>query len=201
MLYWKKWKQNAGFTHNNGIFDERRLPLWDNLEQIFVDIDQTYNGGLFSPQESEFTRFLSDIRIGDRYLANAIFNLTTYQEKNGQEKPISYRDMSVRHLGTLYEGLLEHKLFITKENTEVKVAKGKIQFIPASQGGKLLIGHYLLTGSVYFASDPGERKSTGSYYTPEYIVDYIVRNTVGEKLIDSKMLSGWKKSRISMRLP
>ncbi|GAP21871.1 Eco57I restriction-modification methylase domain-containing protein [Leptolinea tardivitalis] len=162
------------------------FPIWDSLEHIFVDIDQTYNGGLFSPQESEFTRFLSDTRIGDSYLANVIFNLTTYREKNGQEKPISYRDMSVRHLGTLYEGLLEHKLFIAKEDTEVKVAKSVVQFIPVSQGGKLVIGQYLPVGSVYFAGDPSERKSTGSYYTPEYIVDYIVRNSVGEKLKELK---------------
>jgi len=160
--------------------------IWDSLERIFVDIDQTYNGGLFSPQESEFTRFLSDTRIGDAYLANVVFNLTTYQEKNGQGKPISYRDMSVRHLGTLYEGLLEHKLFIAEEDTEVKVAKGKIQFIPASQGGKRIVGHYIKAGEVYFAGDPSERKSTGSYYTPEYIVDYIVRNTVGDKLKELK---------------
>jgi hypothetical protein len=161
--------------------------IWDSLERIFVDIDQTYNGGLFSPQESEFTRFLSDTRIGDAYLTNVVFNLTTYHEKNGHEKPISYRDMSVRHLGTLYEGLLEHKLFIAAEDTEVKVAKGKIQFIPASKGGKLVLGHYIKAGEVYFAGDPTERKSTGSYYTPEYIVDYIVRNTVGEKLKELKV--------------
>ena len=162
--------------------DLSSFSIWDSLEQIFVDIDQTYNGGLFSPQESEFTRFLSDIHIRNAYLAYVIYNLTTYHEKNGLEKAISYRDMSVRHLGTLYEGLLEHKLFIAAEDTEVKVAKGIIQFIPASNGGKLVVGHYLKAGEVYFASDPSERKSTGSYYTPEYIVDYIVRNTVGEKL-------------------
>ena len=172
--------------HDGNGSGDLKFPIWDSLEHIFVDIDQTYNGGLFSPQESEFTRFLSDTRIGDAYLANAVFNLTTYQEKNGQEKPISYRDMSVRHLGTLYEGLLEHKLFIAAEDTEVKVAKGKIQFIPASQGGKLIKGHYIKEGEVYFAGDPSERKSTGSYYTPEYIVDYIVRNTVGEKLKELK---------------
>jgi len=115
------------------------LSIWDSLEHIFVDIDQTYNGGLFSPQESEFTRFISEIRLGDTYLVNVIYNLTKYREKNGEEKIINYRDMSVRHLGTLYEGLLEHKLFIASEDTEVKVAKGKIQFIPESQGGKCVI--------------------------------------------------------------
>ncbi|MEI8132005.1 MAG: DNA methyltransferase, partial [Leptolinea sp.] len=178
----EKVENGCRTRHEGSAWGDSALPIWDSLEQIFVDIDQTYNGGLFSPQESEFTRFLSDMPIDDDYLVNVIFNLTSYREKNGMEKPISYRDMSVRHLGTLYEGLLEHKLFIATEDTEVKIAKGKIHFIPASQGGNRIVGHYIKVGEVYFAGDPQERKSTGSYYTPEYIVDYIVRNTVGEKL-------------------
>lgn len=172
--------------HGSNDKNDPTFPIWDSLEKIFVDIDTTYNGGLFSPQESEYTRFISETRIEDVFLANVIFNLTTYKEKNGREKPISYRDMGVRHLGTLYEGLLEHKLFIAAEDTEVKVTKGKIQFVPASKGGKIVLGRYIRAGEVYFANDPSERKSTGSYYTPEYIVDYIVRNTVGEKLKELK---------------
>ncbi|NTU74350.1 hypothetical protein HGB07_09545, partial [Candidatus Roizmanbacteria bacterium] len=147
-----------------------------------MDIDQTYNGGLFSPQESEFTRFIEETRTTDRYLAETLFNITTYHERNGQERPISYRDMSVRHLGTLYEGLLEHKLFITKEETEVRVAKGKIEFIPLSHGGRLLLGQTLAAGVVYFGSDQSERKSSGSYFTPEDVVDYVADVSVGEKL-------------------
>ena len=156
--------------------------MWDNLERIFVDIDQSYNGGLFDPHESEFTKFIEESRVNDIYLALAIHYLTSYQEGSREEKAISYRDMSVRHLGTLYEGLLEHKLFIAEENTEVRAVKDKIQFIPASQGGRIIAGRYIPTGQVYFGSDRSERKATGSFYTPEYIVDYIVRNTVGDKL-------------------
>jgi len=156
--------------------------IWEDLESIFVDIDQSYNGGLFDPHESEFTQFIEESRVNDAYLASAVHYLTSYQERSREEKAISYRDMSVRHLGTLYEGLLEHKLFIAKEDTEVQAAKDKIQFIPASQGGRIVAGRYIPAGQVYFGSDRSERKATGSFYTPEYIVDYIVRNTVGEKL-------------------
>jgi type I restriction-modification system DNA methylase subunit len=177
---------DARAQHNGDQDDATYYSIWEGLAAIFVDIDQTYNGGLFSPQESEFTQFIEETRIADRFLAETLFNLTTYHEKNGEERPISYRDMSVRHLGTLYEGLLEHKLFITKETTEVRVTKGKIEFIPASQGGKLVQGRFIPEGAVYFGSDPSERKSTGSYYTPEYIVDYIVHNTVGEKVKELK---------------
>jgi hypothetical protein len=34
-------------------------------------------------------------------------------------------------------------------------------------------------GQLHLATDKGERKSTGSYYTPDYIVNYIVDNTIG----------------------
>lgn len=172
--------------------------IWQMLETIFVDIDQTYNGGLFSPQESEFTRFLSEHRIQDFYLASAVLNLTHYREKNGQQKKISYRDMSVRHLGTLYEGLLEHKLFIAVEDTEVRVSKGKVQFIPVSKGGSLRKWQYIKAGKVYFASDLSERKLSGSYFTPEDVVDYIVRNTLGEKLKALKE-AFWQQTRDTLR--
>lgn len=156
--------------------------IWEDLERIFVDIDQSYNGGLFDPHESEFTQFIEESRVNNSHLASALHYLTSYEERSREEKAISYRDMSVRHLGTLYEGLLEHKLFITKEDTEVRAVKDKIQFIPASHGGRIVAGRYIPAGQIYFGSDRSERKATGSFYTPEYIVDYIVRNTVGEKL-------------------
>ena len=37
-------------------------------------------------------------------------------------------------------------------------------------------------GDVYLENDKRERKATGSYYTPDYIVKYIVQNTVGPVL-------------------
>ncbi|MFZ6018006.1 MAG: hypothetical protein ACOYXO_00225, partial [Chloroflexota bacterium] len=97
--------ETSQHQRQTGSSSSQETSLWEELESIFVDIDQTYNGGLFSPQESEFTRFLSETRIHNTYLVNVIYHLTTYREKRGEEKPISYRDMSVRHLGTLYEGL------------------------------------------------------------------------------------------------
>jgi len=37
-------------------------------------------------------------------------------------------------------------------------------------------------GRLYLENDKRERKATGSYYTPDYIVKYIVANTVGPVL-------------------
>jgi len=177
-------RQAAYDMVHSGNPPEKSYRLWQGLEKIFVDIDQTYNGGLFNPYESEFTLFIEESRIADSYLAPAVYHLAYYHEKSGDEKPISYRDMSVRHLGTLYEGLLEHKLFIAEEDIEVRISKDHIQFIPLSQGGILVAGQYIQQGNVYFGSDSRERKATGSYYTPEYIVDYIVNETLGKIIQD-----------------
>jgi len=90
--------------------------------------------------------------------------------------------MNVRHLGTLYEGLLEHKLFVAEEDTEVRIVKNVIEFIPESQGGKIIVGKYIIKGQIYFGNEKRTRKASGSYYTPEYVVEYIVNNTVDNKL-------------------
>ena len=37
-------------------------------------------------------------------------------------------------------------------------------------------------GKVYFGTEQSERKLSGSYFTPEDVVNYIVLSTVGEKL-------------------
>jgi len=153
--------------------------LWVNLRELFSNVDLTYNGGLFNPAENAF---VEENRLSDTYLAPVIYFMTFYEDKGGNQHIISYRDMGVRHLGSLYEGLLEHKLFVAEEDTEVKITKKEIKFVPASKGGRLVHGKYVPAGQIYFGNDKGMRKASGSYYTPEYIVDYIVQNTVGQKL-------------------
>ena len=57
--------------------------------------------------------------------------------------------------------------------------------------GFALTGSTFEKGAVYLLSDKGERKSSGSYYTPNNIVDYIVENTLGPRCeeIDSELRS------------
>ena len=47
-------------------------------------------------------------------------------------------------------------------------------------------------GRLYLVTDKGERKATGSFYTPEYIVKHLVKNTLGpliHKMIEEAMMS------------
>ncbi len=104
----------------------------------------TFNGGLFDPESHPF---LTTHAVGDFHLQIAIDKLARV---NGEF--VDYRDLSVRHLGTIYEGLLEFRL----------------RALTKPEDGWLLS----------LISDRGERKTTGSYFTPDEIVKHIVSRTL-----------------------
>lgn len=169
--------------------DENPYHLWTRLATLcgIVDLgDQAanvspYNGGLFSDAEHPYLR---QHRLRDDYLAQAVYYLAFMENKKGLAR-ITYRDLSVRHLGTLYEGMLEYRLnLVQDEPMVVRESKGKRIYIPQNIAQPKKGEAILQKGQVYFADDKGERKSSGSYYTPEDVVQYIVSNTLGPKLED-----------------
>lgn len=160
---------------------------WSRLESLCRIIDTgdkalnipIYNGGLFeTPKES----FLTANRISDPFLAEAIELLTIDQEGEytpGQKPFIDYSSLNVRHLGDIYEGLLEFYVRIAAEQMIEVKEKGKLLWKKASEtdvgikkSGKKQ------KGEIYIENSKHERKATGSYYTPHYVVEYIVKNTV-----------------------
>jgi hypothetical protein len=162
--------------------------LYARLSELFTVIDAgsdelnmpTYNGGLFS-QETDSGQFLAQYGIPDRYLALGLDRLTRDIDQKTQALVfIDFKSLGVRQLGSIYEGLLEFKLNIASEALAVTKEKGKEVYQPAKKVKKPLAT--LAKGEVYLENDKQERKATGSYYTPDYIVKYIVRHTVGPVL-------------------
>ncbi|MBW4492590.1 MAG: Eco57I restriction-modification methylase domain-containing protein [Oscillatoria princeps RMCB-10] len=141
--------------------------FYDRLLNLFQIIDRgdaglgvpRYNGGLFkfdvAPSASnslsqegrggENNWFLLHHKLTDAVLAPALDKLARIDGE-----PVDYGFIDVRHLGAIYEGLLEYRLVIDDA----------------------------ARGEVHLATDKGERKATGSYYTPEYIVKYIIKHTL-----------------------
>ena len=169
----------------------RSSVYWARLQSLFEIIAKgdpalnvpIYNGGLFETLAGEF---LSMHKMPDRFLAEAIEQLTVDHE--GDYKPgmipfIDYSSLNVRHLGDIYEGLLEFHIQIAQEDIAEIREKGKSVWKKLSElkaGTKTQ--RLKKTGEVYIENSKHERKATGSYYTPHYIVEYIVKNTVGPVL-------------------
>ena len=149
---------------------------WTGLRQLFTLINDgwedhipQYNGGLFNSQQHPF---LERYGIGDDPLAQVIELLTRTEE--GER--IAYRDLDVRHLGNIYEGLLEYQPQIAAEDLIIVSKRGGETVAPKSSPNQEVA---YPEGAVYLLTDNDERKATGSYYTPDYIVRYIVQNTLG----------------------
>jgi len=200
-------------------FAKGNTDLWARLKELFRFLDKgwgnvipPYNGGLFDPEKHEF---LARFAVGDYYLARAIDLLSRTKPRIGQNrgegrKKVTYRDLDVRHLGSIYEGILEYTAHIAdQEYLVLRQGSGttapeeylavaelsrdqKLQLaawkdavaenpenprVPRSckVSGQVATGHYYLV----FGGRESKRKSSGSYYTPDYIVQYIVENTLG----------------------
>ena len=171
--------------------DDFSSQIWCKLHDLFQIVNGTnpalnaklhipcYNGGLFNP---DLHPFLEQKKIADLYLARAIDYLARRDShKQGdyaRKEAVDYRTLGVRQLGSIYEGLLEYRpMFATEPMVTIR-QKGAEIWLPAHEKGKAKVWEEREIGQLYLATDKGERKATGSYYTPDYIVKYIVEQTI-----------------------
>ncbi|WP_425060957.1 hypothetical protein SCACP_17220 [Sporomusa carbonis] len=158
--------------------------FWDRLdEHLRIYVDRTYNGGLFNNDDKPILR---EYKIANGWLMKCLAEIAYKKDKktNTYDEKIEYKDLSVRNLGSIYEGLLEFNLFIADEQMVKRTAKGKTQYFKTSDVTlkKSDEPNIIEKGDIYLSQDATERKDTGAYYTPEDVVEYIVGNTVGKKL-------------------
>src|SRR5258708_2181418 len=194
-------------------YTDLKTDLYDRLQELFNAVDKgdaalnvpVYNGGLFMTQpdpadtspEADVARFLAQCKIPDRELGLGLDLMARdMDEKRHDLAFIDYKSLGVRQLGIIYEGLLEFKLRVAPE--VMALVKGKktdevIPYVEAQEKklpilkegrGKDAHDKTLPKGAVYLENDRRERKATGSYYTPDYIVKYIVEHTVGPVLTE-----------------
>lgn len=157
--------------------------FWGKLDShLRVYVDNSYNGGLF---HNEDKNILKEHRIANEHLIKCLAEISYNKDKNGKyTSKIEYKDLSVRNLGAIYEGLLEYRLFIAEERMIQRKNKNKVSYIKAAET-TLKTGdlkNIIEKGGIYLSQDAMERKETGAYYTPEDVVEYIVDNTVGKKI-------------------
>lgn len=177
-------KEIADKLDNNRPIAASTHAYWNRLKDLFEIINNgneelgvpPYNGGLFDAKKHDF---LEVYKVGDVYIAKVIDLISRSKDKAF----IDYSSLDIRHLGSIYEGLLEYKVTVAEEDLVPTKEKGKEIFIPLTQakkqGKKIDVKEIVHASDVYLVTDKGERKATGSYYTPDYIVKYIIENTLG----------------------
>lgn len=172
-------------------FSDRSYSLWERLSTLFTFIDQgepslkvpPYNGGLF---KRERYPFLESHRVADAFLAPALDRLSRQEDEGGTLRFVDYKYLTVRELGTVYEGLLEFQLQVAGEDLVVVKEKDGEIYKPKAElasGEKPL--REVPKGKPYLVRNNRERRLSGSYYTPDYVVEYIVKRVL-EPLVEGR---------------
>ena len=132
---------------------------WDNFHDRWSGLRVTFRalangeprlglpalGGIF---ETSKTPDLDRSHISNRFLMEAIFRLAWLRD-DGLLMPVNWRDMETEELGSVYESLLELTPRLSSDGREFKFAEG------AQTKGNA-------------------RKTSGSYYTPDSLVQVLL---------------------------
>lgn len=127
-------------------------------------------GGLFAHDQC---KDLSNSQIENRYLYSALFNLCYFEHK-GILARINYRDMDTEEFGSVYESLLE---LIPQLHTE---GPWRFSFIGDAEDEAAASGH--------------SRKLTGSYYTPDALVQELIKSAL-EPVIEDRLAANPQSPR------
>ncbi len=138
-----------------------------------------YNGGLFDDEQE---KFLARHQLRNDFLARALY-LLAYVEpldntKQKDEYPIPYEDLEVRHLGELYENILEYTVQLADADRIRRRTKKGVELLLTSQTSTQAGDRMIKKGDIFFGESALERKQTGSYYTPESLVKFINEKTI-----------------------
>jgi type I restriction-modification system DNA methylase subunit len=183
--------------------DENRtlLPTADNyfadLVNLFTIIADgapelgvpAYNGGLFSVDKHPF---LANNRIGDEHLARGLDLLARVPASGAGLAYVDYKTLQIRHLGDIYEGLLEyHPRRATEDMVAVRRGRQEVWKPLSDRQPRESPIDTAEAGTVYLATGRGERRATGSYYTPQEVVARMVEDSVGRLIAErEESLSG-----------
>lgn len=187
--------------------------LFEILDEGAEDIDiPLFNGGLFDPSRAPL---LLTPKIFDNATLRTLLEKLLYKTNRGTtlfDTKRDFKNMSVTHLGRIYEGLLEFRFEKAAESSvylefESSSTKGKVveayfdtydcAKIRKEKGFYALREITIKKGEVYLKSASNSRKTSASYYTPPALsqplvkaaIDHAITNLAdGKKLIELKIL-------------
>lgn len=147
----------------------RKTSIWYSISNLFIDLNEgnperdvfEYNGGLFT-EELENKMEIRDI------VEDPNFFTDTYQGWIFNERPLDIESLVYPYqakINPIYKNLLTISSFDFSSELDVNI----LGHIFENSIGDL---EELKEGS------KGRRKKEGIYYTPDYITDYICRNTI-----------------------
>ncbi|MBU0471883.1 MAG: N-6 DNA methylase, partial [Nanoarchaeota archaeon] len=175
-------------------FHPNTFYIWNSLKSlaklIHLGINtpelkvSAFDGKLF---DNNLLKFLNKCSVNDEIMRRVLLSLSRTKKikKKGTER-VAYNELDVAQLGSVYEGLLEFEPKIAEEYlVVVKDSKGS-HIIPQTQlSEKDIIEQEIIKGDFYLSLWGGKRKGSGSYYTPEALTSFLVKQAI-DPLVSGK---------------
>lgn len=187
---------DADRNRHDGVYALKQL--FEMLDVGAEDIDiPLFNGGLFDARRAPL---LTQPKIFDNATLRQMLERLLYQTHRGNtlfDTRRDFKNMSVTHLGRIYEGLLEFRFEKAAETAvyleyESAVTKGKsveayfdacdTAIIRKEKGFRSLREISVKKGDVYLKSASNSRKTSASYYTPTVLSEPLVKAAVDQAL-------------------
>ena len=172
--------------------------LFEMLDEGAEDIDiPLFNGGLFDPTRAPL---LLTPKIFDNATLRQLLEKLLYKTHRGDtlfDTKRDFKNMSVTHLGRIYEGLLEFRFERATENAvyleyESTTTKGKTieayfdaydqALIRKEKGFKSWREINIKKGEVFLKSANNSRKTSASYYTEPVLSQPLVKASIDRAL-------------------
>ena len=156
------------------------VSLYKKVHSGYKDFKiEGFKESVFSTEEWDFaTKYMID----DQHMMNVIFYLSLIPRGDrelGEYQLIPFDFLSPREIGSIYESFLEFKI----EKAECDLFwnfKSKQWVTNRKNIDDLFVNEVLRKGEYVFSPNNHDRKMSGAYYTPHYIVEYIVETTLAE---------------------
>lgn len=150
--------------------DKRKEQLFPLFIKKFRELDDVYNSNIFKKHACEDWEEYDD---SFKKVIELLYGTHIYE--------YDFKEIPADILGGVYESYLGY------------IAQNPIKVDKEGKSGKLL---EIEDKKEIKLKSRKKRKEQGIYYTPKFVVDYIVNNTLGKKLEDVKSIAELKKIRV-----
>jgi hypothetical protein len=141
-----------------------------------------FKESLFSKEEWSFANHHP---INNQAMIDLLFELGYVKDKDQKFKQIPYSLFTPRQLGSIYESFLEFRLERAESNMIYTKRAKKWEPVQdlSSEKVKARADLTVKKDELFFVPNNKERKDTGSYYTPDLVTKYIVKETLNPLVV------------------
>ena len=171
-----EFERNTQWSKSSRVYDQI-----NTLMRMITDGDTSVGVVGFGPEflNAGDRDFYSKNSISDAAINQALVELACSYSDDGDLQFVDFARLGADHIGSVFEGLLEYRFRFADRDYLVSAEGDIVEATPvARKAANATKSEVIPKGTCFLVNDSGDRKSSGAYYTPDYIVNYLCKKTI-----------------------